>query len=214
MRLMTYISPRESPYGEPFVCPPVYMVYNNSRSRKELCARACVYMPVVYRHGPPLPFAVPRILLLFPSFLPSVALFNCLTLLLAISSADPASSCATVNHSACDCVRLITVIRPFSGSGISTANYNHRFLYPVTSLPCFHVASLRPRGCTNERIPARPRKSLSFGSLHPWPVSVGSILYRKRERYTLRNNRAPHDNSRSGMRDFLRNEKKMFFHKV
>lgn len=44
----------------------------------------------------------------------------------------------TVNHSACDCVRLITVIRPFLVSGISTTNYNHRF-FLRTSLPCFHA---------------------------------------------------------------------------
>jgi len=82
------------------------------------------------------------------------------------------ASCVTVNHSACDCVRLITVIR--------------RFLVPVYRLLIiiidfslvrhflvFVLASYRtaPRmyDQTDPRRPAppRPRESLSFGSLHP-----------------------------------------------
>lgn len=39
---MTYISPRVAIWGA--FCPPLYTVYNNSRSRKELrAARVCVY---------------------------------------------------------------------------------------------------------------------------------------------------------------------------
>lgn len=82
------------------------------------------------------------------------------------------ASCATVNHSACDCVRLITVIRlllvPVYRPLIIIIDFSR------TSLPCFHAASYtRPRGCTAKRIPVapaprhRPRESLSFGGLHP-----------------------------------------------
>lgn len=43
---MTYISPRVAIWGA--FCPPLYTVYNNSRSRKELrAARVCVYTAAV-----------------------------------------------------------------------------------------------------------------------------------------------------------------------
>lgn len=130
------------------------------------CARACVHRWYTGT-GPPPPFAVPCILLLFIPLPPPLPrpLSSCLILLLALSSAF--SCCATVNHSACDCVRLITVIRPFLVPVYRPLIIIIDFSSVVRHFLVFMPASLRPRGCTNERIVARPRESLSFGSLHP-----------------------------------------------
>lgn len=135
MWLITYISQRVAIWGT--FCPPLYTVYNNSRSRKELCTR-------IYRWhvtGGTLPFFPSRFLTLCPPPPPcpcsswSIArgvlralpqLRNPLLLLVPTRArvserARPVClslrrSCAgflryTMNHSACDCVRLITVIR-------------------------------------------------------------------------------------------------------
>lgn len=80
------------------------------------------------------------------------------------------ASCATVNHSACDCVRLITVIRlllvPVYRPLIIIIDFSR------TSLPCFHAASyaadVRPNG-----FPVAPRRAAGHGKachsagLHP-----------------------------------------------
>lgn len=72
------------------------------------------------------------------------------------------ASCATVNHSACDCVRLITVIRLFL-----VPVYRPLIIiidFSRTSLPYFHAASYaRPRGCMTKRIPVAPRRATDHG---------------------------------------------------
>lgn len=63
-------------------------------------------------------------------------------------------SCATVNHSACDCVQLITVIRlllvPVYRPLIIIIDFS------PTSFPCFHAASYarmyRPNGSPSPRV--------------------------------------------------------------
>lgn len=68
-------------------------------------------------------------------------------------------SCATVNHSACDCVRLITVIRlllvPVYRPLIIIIDFS------PTSLPCFHASyarMYRPNGS-----PSSPRRAADHG---------------------------------------------------
>lgn len=68
---MTYISPRVAIWGA--FCPPLYTVYNNSRSRKELrAARVCVYTAAVvdgaFYRSFSLPFASVRFPFAAPSF--------------------------------------------------------------------------------------------------------------------------------------------------
>lgn len=182
---MTYISPRVAIWGA--FCPPLYTVYNNSRSRKELrAARVCVYTAAVvdgaytgrslfpsrrfvFPSQPPrsLPPPPPPLSLLFGRL--------CLALSLAMSSARssvalllssvsysssfssrpdlsaraglpptfPASCAATVNHSAYDCVRLITVIRLFLVPVYRTLIIIIDFAR--TSLPCFHATTVCKR---------------------------------------------------------------------
>lgn len=147
------------------------------------CARACVHW---WYTGTVL--LLPSRFLASSSFPSPRPLSSCLTLLLAISYAAPCllvASCATVNHSACDCVRLITVIRPFLVPVYRPLIIIIDFSSVVRHFLIFMPASLRPRGCTNERILARPRESLSFGSLHPWPVCQFAI-HRKCEIYVAK----------------------------
>jgi len=179
MHLMTYISPRVAIWG-PFCVPPVYTVYNNSRSRKELLSRACV--PVVYQwpssslRGSSHPF---RLLFLFHHFLTPAVVIRLSrsitrgflrTLRRGFASPSRAglpswtflASCATVNHSACDCVQLITVIRLFLVPVYRTLIIIIDF--SRTSLPYFHAVSYaRPRGCTAKRISVAPCRTTDHG---------------------------------------------------
>lgn len=169
------------------MCPPLYTIYNNSRSRKELCTR--MRIPVVYWHGPPpLPFAVPRILLLFLP--PDPLFFNCLTLLLAISPRllFVASSNATVNHSACDCVRLITVIRPFLVPVyrpliiiIDFSSVHHFLVFLPASLPFARMYERTDRGETARKPVIRQSTPVTCVSLLYCTGSVRDTL-RNRER--------------------------------
>lgn len=144
---MTYISPRVAIWG-PF-CPPLYTVYNNSRSRKEL--RTCVPGDRGFLAFSPSPPPLP------PPPLPPV----CLALSLAMSStlfrnsgvssfSRPVARVALAatlplrRFSPASCVVYRESFRvrlratdyrnqAIPGSGISTANYNHRFFSYVTS---------------------------------------------------------------------------------
>lgn len=172
---MTYIRPRVAIWGA--FCPPLYTVYNNSRSRKELCTR----VPVARYPAPPPPsFAVPRAVRLFPpppppsplpfvlfvrpalSFAMSFALFRSSAVLLLSSSSRLMRARASSRASERASERVLPCLPPdvhrgflryresfrarlratdyrnqaTSGSGISTANYNHRFS-SRTSLPRF-----------------------------------------------------------------------------
>lgn len=67
------------------------------------------------------------------------------------------ASCATVNHSACDCVRLITVIRLLLVPV-------YRPLITIIDFPLVrHFLVFMPRGCTGKRIPVAPRHATDHG---------------------------------------------------
>jgi len=169
MRLITYISPRVAIWRA--FCPPLYTAYNNSHSRKELCTRISAVPSSFSLRGsspssptpsrspvcPALSLAVSSALFRSSALLSSLcAVPRVSERVLSPSPSDvplPASCAAAVNHSACDCVRLITVIRPLRGSGISTANYNHRFS-SRTSLPRFRPPHRGHHATERARIPS------------------------------------------------------------
>lgn len=187
---MTYISPRESPYGEPFV--RYYIRYIIIVAHGKSCAlHAYAYTPP----PPPPPVRIPVVLSsLRAGSSRSFSLRSPLVLVVihhppasspilsrsiargvlraffrrssprASSSSPPrpppppahvpsraeraglrfpASCATTVNHSACDCVRLITVIRlllvPVYRTLIIIIDLAR------TSFPCFHATSARAR---------------------------------------------------------------------
>lgn len=168
---MTYISPRVAIWNL-FCVSRHYIRYIIIVAHGKSCARACV--PPVNRWPSSSLRGSSHFPLLFTS---AVSLYRsrydvlrCSFAILSLSlsfsprcapsalSSLPAS-CATVNHSACDCVRLITVIRLFPGSGISTANYNHRFFSYVTSLFSCGFVRFSADVCTTtkRRIPVADR---------------------------------------------------------
>ena len=179
MHLMTYISPRVAIWG-PFCVPPVYTVYNNSRSRKELCTRmrtGGISMALLFpsrflaSFPPPLPLPPlphPGRRYLFVSFYHSrFPPHSSARLRVSFTRAGLPSwtflaSCATVNHSACDCVQLITVIRLFLVPVYRTLIIIIDF--SRTSLPYFHAVSYaQPRGCTAKRISIAPCHTTDHG---------------------------------------------------
>lgn len=80
----------------------------------------------------------------------------------------PLASCATVNHSACDCVRLITVIRLLLVPVYRPLIIIIDFYSYVTSLFSCRFVRTAPRmyGQTDRPTTDR-RESLSFGSSYP-----------------------------------------------
>lgn len=185
MRLMTYISPRESPYGGSLLCVRHYTRYIIIVAHGKSCARACVCAGGI----PARPSSSLRGSSHPPSFPPPPG--PSLTVSLYYSRYPPqprlSPPCRVLRYRESFRVRLRATDyrnQAVSGSGISTANYNHRFLYPVRHFLVFMPLRYGPADVRTNGS-RRDRGKACHSVAHTRDLCQFTI-HRKRERYVAK----------------------------